>query len=167
MPLSHLKLPDEICRSRCRNFKWATLGVVFGLALGGCSLSLPKAQEAPVSAARPADQLVGKNIDALVTQLGPPKRSQSLDNDQTSYVWQIETGDTPPLTGAAGLYGDGISPGYVSDGYSPVCRINVIASANGVITQATTEESNGTGTPNGVFRRENICDKQLRARSRS
>jgi hypothetical protein len=167
MPLSHLKLTDEICRSWCGSFKGAALGVVFGLMLGGCSFSLPKAQEAPVSAARPADQLVGRNIDALVAQLGQPKRSQSLDNDQTSYVWQIEIGDTPPLTGSGGLYDDGVSPGYVSDGYTPVCRINVIASANGVITQATTEESNGTGTPNGVFRRDNICDRYLRAKSRS
>jgi hypothetical protein len=138
--------------------------------LGGCSFSMPsisRPQEAPVSAARPADQLVGKNLDTLIGQLGPPTRSQPLDNDQTSYVWQIETpGDAPPPSGAGGLYGDGWSPGYVSEGYSAFCRINVVASSGGVITQANTEESNGTGTPNGLFRSGNLCQQRLKARSR-
>ncbi len=143
--------------------------------LGGCSLSMPSISmpsisgpaEAPVSAARPAEQYVGKNLDTLVGQLGPPKRSQPLDNDQTSYVWQFDVVDEGlPPTGAGGLYGDGRSPGYVSEGYSPFCRITVVASADGVITQASTEESNGTGTPNGAIRSGNICQKQLRAKSR-
>jgi hypothetical protein len=146
---------------------WLALGAV----LGGCSLpsiSIPKPQESAVSSARPAEQFVGKNLDALVAQLGQPTRSQPLDDDQTSYVWQIETpGGVPPRTGNAGLYGDGAAPSYVSEGYSPFCRINVVASSNGLITQATTEESNGTGTPNGLIRSGNICDKHLRAKSRS
>ena len=133
--------------------------------LGGCSLSVPRPAEAPVSAARPADQFVGKNIDTLVAQLGPPTRSQPLDNDQTSYVWQIETPiETPPPTGAGGLYGDGNSPGYVSEGYSAFCRVNVVATNNGVITQANTEESNGTGTPNGFLRSGTVCQQRLKAK---
>ena len=142
-------------------------------ALGGCSLSMPSlpsmssSHEAPASTAHPADQLVGKNINTLVAQLGQPTRSQPLDNDQTSYVWQIETPEgSPPPTGDAGLYGDGNSPGYVSEGYTPFCRINVVATANGVITQANTEESNGTGAPNGYLRSSNVCEKRLRAKSR-
>jgi hypothetical protein len=139
--------------------------------LGGCSLSIPSlssSNEAPVSAARPADQLVGKNIDTLIAQLGQPTRSQPLDNDQTSYIWQIETpGGPPPPRGDGGLYGDGNAPGYVSEGYSPFCRINVVATANGVITQANTEESNGTGTPNGFMRSGNVCEKRLKAKSRA
>ena len=144
-----------------------TIGFVLLCAmLGGCSLSMPSlssSHEAPVSAARPADQLVGKNINTLIAQLGQPTRSQPVDNDQTSYVWQIETPEgTPPPTGNAGLYGDGNSPGYVSEGYTPFCRINVVAAADGVITQANTEESNGTGTPNGFVRSGNVCEKRLK-----
>lgn len=138
--------------------------------LGGCSLSsfsVSRPGEAPASAARPADQLVGKNVEALVAQLGPPTRSQPLDGDQTSYVWQIETPlDALPPTGDGGLYGDGNSPAYVSEGYSPFCRINVVATGNGIITQANTEESNGTGTPNGFMRAGNICQQRLATRSR-
>jgi len=125
--------------------------------------SISSSHEAPVSAARPADQLVGKNLDALIAQLGQPTRSQPLDNDQTSYVWQIETPDDKlPPTGAGGLYGDANNPGYVSEGFSPFCRINVVAGVNGVITQANTEESNGTGTPNGFVRSGNVCQQRLK-----
>ncbi len=121
-----------------------------------------------MTGARPAEQFIGKTLDALVAQLGPPTHSQPLDNDQTSYVWQIDTpGGVPPPAGGGGLYGDGAAPGYVSEGYSPFCRINAVVSASGVITQATLEESNGTGTPNGVLRNGHICDKHLRAKSRS
>jgi hypothetical protein len=147
--------------------------MLLSVALGGCSLSMPSipslsSKEAPVSAARPADQLVGKTVDTLIAQLGQPTRSQPLENDQTSYVWQIETpSDPPPPRGDAGLYGDGNAPGYVSEGYSPFCRINVVAGTNGVITQANTEESNGTGTPNGFVRSSNVCEKRLRAKSRA
>ena len=138
------------------------------VALGGCSLSLPRAPEAGISAARPADQLVGKKLDTLVAHLGQPTQSQPLDNDQVSYMWQIETpAEAPPPTGTGGLYGDGGSPGYVSQGFSPFCRINVVASSAGVITQANTEESNGTGSPNGVFRGGDFCQKRLRAKSLS
>ena len=142
------------------------------VTLGGCSLSsfsMSRPAEAPVSAARPADQLVGKNIDTLIAQLGQPMRSQPMDNDQTSFVWQIDTpSGPPPPTGEGGLYGDGNSPGYVSEGYSPFCRINVIVtSSTGVITQATTEESNGTGTPGGFARGGNVCQQRLKAKSRA
>ena len=138
------------------------------VVLGGCSISLPRAPEAGVSSARPASQLVGKKLDTLVAQLGQPTRSQPLDNDQTSYMWQIETpAGPPPPTGGGGLYGDGGSPGYVSEGYSPFCRINVVASSAGVVTEANTEESNGTGSPNGTFRSGNFCEQRLRAKSLS
>jgi hypothetical protein len=153
-----------------------TSTVLLCAVLGGCSLSMPSISmpsisspaEAPASAARPAEQYVGKKLDTLIAQLGPPKRSQPLENDQTSYVWQFETIDPPQHpTGDGGLvYGDGVSPGYVSEGYTPFCRITVVASADGVVTQANTEESNGTGTPNGFVRSGNICQKQLKSRSR-
>jgi len=159
--------PDEAEGNRMRIASTVLLCAV----LGGCSLSMPSlsgSHEAPTSAARPAEQYVGKNLDTLVEQWGPPKRSQPLENDQTSYVWQFETTDEAlPPTGYGGiLYDDGWSPGHVSKGYSPFCRVTVVASADGVITQANTEESNGTGTPSGFLRSSNFCEKQLRAKSR-
>jgi hypothetical protein len=138
------------------------------VALCGCSFSVPRAPEASVSVPRPANQLVGKKLDAIVAQLGQPTRSQPLDNDQTSYMWQIETPSEPPSrSGGGGLYGDGGSPGYVSEGYSPFCRINVVTASSGVVTEANTEESNGTGNPTGVLRSGNFCQQRLRAKSLS
>ncbi|HLI98950.1 MAG TPA: hypothetical protein VKT76_04465 [Bradyrhizobium sp.] len=135
--------------------------------LGGCSLSVPRPAEPAVTAAKPADQLVGQNLDALVAQLGPPTRSQSLDNDQTSVVWQFETSsETAPPSGDGGLYGDGSSPGYVSQGYSPFCRITaVVTTSSGIVAQASTEESNGTGAT--ILRRDSICAKHLKIKSRT
>src|SRR5579863_9600965 len=105
------------------------LCVASGVTFGGCSM--PRLPEAAVTAARPADQLVGKNLDALIAQLGPPARSSSADSDQTTIVWQFETPTgTPPTTGSGGLYGDGGSPNYVSQGYSPFCRITAIVSTS-------------------------------------
>jgi len=127
---------------------------------------MPRLPEAAVTAARPADQLVGKNLDALIAQLGPPARSSSADSDQTTIVWQFETPTgTPPTTGSGGLYGDGGSPNYVSQGYSPFCRITAIVSTStGIVTQASMEESNGTGA--SMLRRgESICSQHLRAKS--
>ena len=165
--VSEMIRPDKLDPNRAaiRDMRAIRL-VLLCITLGGCSLSMPRPAEAPVSAARPADQLVGKNVDTLVAQLGPPTQSRP-DGDQTTYVWQIETPlEGSPPTGAGGLYGDGASPGYVSDGYSPFCRINVVASSAGVITQANTEESNGTGTPNGFLRSGNVCQQRLRTKPR-
>lgn len=141
--------------------------ILFCAALGGCSSSIPRQPEAALSTARPADQFVGKNLDALVAQLGPPTGSLPSDNDQTTVVWQFEapTG-APPVEGAAGLYGDGNAPGYVSEGYSPFCRITAIVStSSGVVTQAHTEESNGTGA--SWLHRDGACARHLRAKSRT
>jgi hypothetical protein len=142
------------------------LCVASGVTFGGCSM--PRLPEAAVTTARPADQLVGKNLDALIAQLGPPARSSPSDNDQTIIVWQFETPTgTPPSTGAGGLYGDGGSPSYVSPGYSPFCRITAtVSTTTGIVSQASTEESNGTGASGAVLRRgESICSQHLRAKS--
>lgn len=142
--------------------------VLLSVALGGCSLSLPSSSSGPaVTAQQPADRFVGKQLDTLVAQFGPPKRSAILENDQTSLVWQFETplGD-PRATGDAGLYGDGNAPAYVSEGYSPFCRLTVtVTTSTGIVTQANTEQSNGTGA--SVMRREDICSQYLRTKRQS
>jgi len=92
-----------------RTAQFTMLCVALGVTFGGCSM--PRLPEAAATTALPADQFVGKNLDALVKQLGPPARSSSSDNDQTTIVWQFETPTgTPTPTGAGGLYGDGGSP---------------------------------------------------------
>jgi hypothetical protein len=140
------------------------LCIASGVPWGGGCLG-GRGGGAPTTAL-PADQFVGKNLDALVKQLGPPTRSSPADSDQTTIVWQFETATgTPPPTGSGGLYGDGGSPSYVSQGYSPFCRITAtVATSSGIVTQANMEESNGTGA--SMLRRgESICAQHLRAKS--
>jgi hypothetical protein len=149
-----------------RTAQFMMLCAALGVTFGGCSV--PRLPEAAVTAARPADHLVGKNLDALIVQFGPPARSSLSDNDQTTVVWQFDTpAGSPPLTGSGGLYGDGGSPSYVSPGFSPFCRITAtVSTATGIVTQASTEESNGTGSSAAVLRRgESVCAPHLRAKS--
>ncbi len=118
-------------------------------ALGGCGASRQEV------AARPDDQLIGQNLDTLIARFGPPAGSSKMDNDQSSYVWQLaaatdSAGGRAPHAGYGGLYGDGDSPSNVSPGYSQSCKINVIASPTGIVTQANTEESRGTGATLGI-----------------
>ena len=149
---------------------------VVSAVLGGCSmpsfdLSLPKLETSAPVTSRPAEQFVGKNVDTLIAQLGPATKSTKIDDDQNSFVWLLSAnpaGDTPPNTGHGGLYGDGSSPGYVSQGYSPFCRINVVATPAGIVTQANTEESNGTGAPGVTLGTSgSICAQRLRMKSRT
>jgi hypothetical protein len=142
------------------------LCTALGVALGGCSM--PRIPEAAVATAQPADHLVGQNLDALIARFGPPARTSPADNDQTTVVWQFETpARTSPPTGAGGLYGDGGSPGYVAQDYSPFCRVTaVVSTTTGVVTQARTEESNGTGS--SLLRRsESICSQYIPTKPRT
>lgn len=130
-------------------------------ALGGCWTS---GQEV-ATAARPGDQFVGQNVDAVVARFGKPAGRKNLDNDQMTYVWELAAADSRgnqrTQTGDAGLYGDGYTPGYMSDD-PRFCKINVLTSPEGVVTQFNAEDFNGTGAPTmplGLTR--SVCAQQL------
>ena len=73
-----------------------------------------------------------------------------MDDGQGSYVWELaavaDSSGRWVDTGYAGVYGDGHTPGYISDD-PRLCTINVITSADGIVTQLKAEDSNGTGAP--------------------
>jgi hypothetical protein len=105
---------------------------------------------------RPGDQVtgqnfIGQNVTSLVTQFGNPVSRKKTDNNQTSYAWELEAatdlGDDRRIhTGYGGLYGDGHTPGYMSDDPRR-CKMSVTVSPEGIITQVVTEDQNGTGAP--------------------
>src|SRR4051812_45473345 len=105
------------------------LGVaVLCFALGGCAASASEVK------ARLGQEYVGKNVDALVVQWGPPTTTFKMNSGQNSYVWQLATETTVNLD-----RGSGLAKNYA-------CRVNVIASQTGVIQQLDTEDYNaGTG----------------------
>jgi len=104
---------------------------------------------------RPGDQFVGQNVDAVVARFGKPAGRKKLDNDQITYFWELEaakasSANQETYTGQGGLYGDGRTPGYISDD-PRFCKLSVTTSPEGVVMQFNAEDSNGTGAPTITF----------------
>lgn len=114
------------------------------ITLGGCWTS-----GQTVTSAR-WDQFVGQNVEAVATRFGQPTGRKKMDNDQMLYVWDLPSvdwsGNQKTHSGQGGLYGDGQTPGYMSDD-PRICKLSVTASPEGIITQVNAEDSNGTGAP--------------------
>lgn len=101
------------------------LGIVaLCAALGGCAASRQEV------AARLGDEFVGKNVDTLVVRFGPPTSTFKMNSGQSSYVWQ--------LTAVTDV---DVDRGY-GQAQTRFCKVNVIASPVGIVTQLTTEDSN-------------------------
>ena len=143
------------------------LGVaVLCLALGGCWTS----GQDVATANRSGDQFVGQNVDAVVARFGKPTGRMRADNDQMTYVWELapidSSGNQRTQTGDAGLYGDGHTPGYMSDD-PRLCKISVTTSPEGIVTQFNAEDSNGTGAPTMTLGLVgSVCAQRLAMRSR-
>jgi hypothetical protein len=136
-------------------------------ALGGCG-----ALQQEVVAARPNEQFVGQKVESLAARFGPPAQSKRMDDGQAFYLWQLNdatnaAGDHGVFSGSGGLYGDGRTPGYIS--FDPrFCKLSVMASPEGIITQFTAEDLNGTGAPTvtiGIGK--SICAERLGTKSRT
>src|SRR4051812_35342405 len=101
-------------------------------------------------AARLGNHFVGQNVEALVVKLGPPTGSFKMNSGQSSYVWQ--------LTAVTDIAGD---RGY-AQAQSRFCKVSVIASPAGVVTQLDTEDSNaGAGLYAAVGALGSICANRL------
>jgi hypothetical protein len=120
--------------------------VALCIALGGCWTSGQQA----ATTTRPGDQFVGQNVDAVVGRFGKPAGRKKLDNDQMTYFWELPATDLPgnqrSYSGDAGLYGDGRTPGAMSDDVR-LCKLSVITSPEGIVTQFNAEDQNSTGAP--------------------
>jgi hypothetical protein len=145
--------------------------VALGAMLVGCGA--PRPEMAQASTSRLGDQFVGQNVTALVTQFGKPVSKKKLENDQISYVWELEAPTEPPDdrrtidTGHGGLYEDGHTPGYISNDIR-LCKMSVTVSREGIITQVSTEDQNGTGAPSMTFGfNGSICAQRLGTKSRT
>jgi hypothetical protein len=113
-------------------------------ALVGCAASREEV------VARLGSQYIGQNVDALVVRFGPPANSFKMNSGETSYVWQL--GNQTSISSDRGS-------GIASTVY---CKVNVIASNAGVVTQLTTEDSNagrGIDAAMGIY--GSICANRL------
>jgi hypothetical protein len=121
------------------------LGIVaLCAALGGCAASRQEV------VARLGDHFIGKNVDALVVDFGPPANTFKMNSGETSYIWQL--GDQ---TNINTYRGSGIAS-------TRFCKVSVIASKTGVVTQLNTEDSNaGSGIAGPVGMYGSICANRL------
>lgn len=121
------------------------LGIVaLCAALGGCAASRQEV------AARLGDQYVGQNVDSLVVKFGPPANTFKMNSGDTSYIWQ--------LGNQTNIYADRGS-GIASTNY---CKVSVIASKAGVVSQLNTEDANaGGGVAGALGMYGSICAHRL------
>ena len=98
------------------------LGIVaLCAALAGCAASRQEV------VARLGDEFIGQNVDALVVKFGPPTNTFKMNSGQNSYVWQ--------LTAVTDIAAD---RGY-GQAQTRFCKVSVIASPVGIVTQLNTE----------------------------
>lgn len=95
--------------------------------LGACAASAPEVRT------RLGQEYIGKNVDMLVVKFGPPASMFKMNSGQSSYVWQLSS-TTEIVAGQGG--GTATAVG---------CKVSVIASPTGIVTQLDTEDSNPGG----------------------
>lgn len=98
------------------------------ISLAGCAASRSEVK------ARLGQEYIGQNVDTLVLNWGPPATTFRLNSGQQSYVWQLSS-----VTEAVG--GDGYATARTIG-----CKVTVVASPAGVITNLDTEDHNPGGT---------------------
>jgi hypothetical protein len=79
------------------------------------------------------NRFIGKNVDTLVSEFGPPSSAFRMNSGETAYVWQ--------LSGITYIETDR-GTGTAKTNY---CKVNVISSPAGIVTKLATEDSSGTG----------------------
>jgi len=121
------------------------LGVVaLCAALGGCAASKQEVQ------ARLGEQYIGQNVDALVVKFGPPASTFKMNSGDTSYIWQL------------GNQTDIITDRGYGSAQTRFCKVSVIASKTGIVSQLDTEDSNvGVGLPGAIGMYGSICANRL------
>lgn len=121
---------------------WAVLALC--AALAGCAASRQEV------VAQLGHEFIGQNVDALVVQWGPPASTFKMNSGDTAYVWQL--GNQTDIVADRGA-------GFASTRF---CKVNVVASPKGIVTQLNTEDSNaGGGLIGAVGGYGSICGNRL------
>lgn len=111
--------------------------------------------QSAASSTQAGNQFVGQDVHVVADRFGLPTGRKKMDNDEMLYVWELGPADPTAKrrtidTGDAGVYGDGHTPGYMTDD-PRICKLTVIASVEGIVTQVSAEDLNGTGAPKKTF----------------
>ncbi len=106
--------------------------LTFGSVLAAVALAACAATKQQVST-NLESRYLGQNVDVLVSEFGPPASGFRMNSGETAYVWQ--------LSAVTSFNGDR----YGGTARTHYCKVNVIASPAGIITQLKTEDASGTG----------------------
>jgi hypothetical protein len=94
------------------------------IALAGCAATKQEVSD------NLGNRFVGKNVDSLVSEFGPPASTFRMNSGEIAYVWQ--------LSGITYIDTDKGS-GTAKTNY---CKVNGISSPAGIVTKLTTEVLN-------------------------
>jgi hypothetical protein len=97
------------------------------VALAGCAATKQEVSD------NLGNRFIGKNVDVLVSEFGPPLSAFRMNSGETAYVWQLSAVtyiDTDKGSGTA---------------KTNYCKVSIISSPAGIVTKLTTEDSSGTG----------------------
>ena len=75
---------------------------------------------------------LGKNVDTLVSEFGPPASTFKMGRGEMAYTWQLSS-----VTHINTYEGSGTAK-------TNYCKVNVISSPAGIVTKLTTEDVSGT-----------------------
>lgn len=118
--------------------------------LAGCAASRQEV------VARLGSEFVGQNVDALVVKFGPPSSVYKMNSGGSSYAWQ--------LTAITDMAGD---RGW-AQAQTRFCKVTVVTSPVGIVTQLDTEDSNaGAGIGGALGAYGSICAQRLGMRPQS
>ncbi len=95
--------------------------------LSGCAATKQEVSE------NLGSRFIGKNVNSLVTEFGPPASAFRMNSGETAYLWQLSA-----VTHINTNQGSGTAK-------TNYCKVSVIASSTGTVTKLTTEDASGTG----------------------
>jgi hypothetical protein len=102
-------------------------GLLIAFALASCA-----ATKQEVSAVL-GHTFIGKNVDALVSDFGPPASTFRMNSGEVAYIWELTSVTNIDVQDGRG------------SARTNYCKVSVISSPTGVVTKLTTEDRSGTG----------------------
>ena len=105
----------------------ALVGIVGAILLAGCAATKQEVSE------NLGNRFLGKNVDTIVSEFGPPASAFRMNSGETAYVWHLSA-----VTNINTSEGSGTAK-------TNYCKVSVISSPTGIVTKLTTEDSSGTG----------------------
>jgi hypothetical protein len=103
------------------------MSALAAIALAGCAATKEQVSD------NLGSKFLGKNVDTLVSEFGPPASAFRMNSGETAYVWQLSA-----VTDIDTYRGSGTAQTFF-------CKVSVISSPTGMVTKLTTEDHSGTG----------------------